>query len=111
MKVASGTSRCALPSGIPRRTPSARALGSASMTDPGLQGRPPSTSGPRSWKGSERRASARWRGRCGRNRCNRRIVDLAIGGLVYGGWSDPGRGLVHQQGVRVRHVSRSPPSA
>ena len=26
-------------------------------------------------------------------------MDLAIGGLMYGGWFDPGRGLVDQQGV------------
>ena len=51
-KVASGTSRCALPSGIPRRTPSARASGLASMTGPGHHGRPPRMSGP-AGKGSE----------------------------------------------------------
>ena len=58
---------------------------------PRTHGRPPNTSGP-GGQGSERRASARWRGRCGRNRCSRRMVDLAIGGLVQGAWVD-------QQGV------------
>ena len=64
-KVASGASRWALASGIPRRTPSARASGFASMTAPGSHGRPPSTSGPVG-KGSEARAIASSRGRCGR---------------------------------------------
>ena len=64
-KTASGASRCALPSGIPRRTPSARASRFASMTVPGSHGRPPSTSGPVG-KGSEARAAASARGRCGR---------------------------------------------
>ena len=64
-KIASGASRCALPSGIPRRTPSARASRFASMTVPGSHGRPPRTSGPVG-KGSEARAAASARGRCGR---------------------------------------------
>ena len=45
-KVASGASRWALPSGIPRRTPRARASGSASTTVPSVQGWPPRTIGP-----------------------------------------------------------------
>ncbi len=65
MKIASGTSRWALPSGIPRRTPRARASGSASTTGPGSHGRPPRMSGP-GGKGSEARARASSSGRCGR---------------------------------------------
>ncbi len=83
MKVASGTSRWALPSGIPRRTPSARASGFASMTGPGSHGRPPRTSGP-GGKGSKARARASSRGRCGRWRWRSRI---AVGPFVdRGGW-------------------------
>ena len=67
-KVASGTSRWALPSGIPRRTPSARASWFASTTGPGSHGRPPRTSGPvgKDRESLEARARASSRGRCGR---------------------------------------------
>jgi hypothetical protein len=64
-KAASGASRWALPSGIPRRTPSARAAGSASMTVPSVQGCPPRTTGRSVGKESEWRALASRSGRWG----------------------------------------------
>ena len=88
MKVASGTSRCALPSAIPRRTPSARAPGSASMTVPGLHGRPPSTSGP--GVGRARSVGPAPGGVAGAAGTGAAVAwsDLAIGGLVMrGAWS------------------------
>ena len=63
--VASGASRCADPSGIPRRTPSARAAGSASSTVPFDQGFPPRTTGPAGHE-PEAGAASRGRRRCGR---------------------------------------------
>ena len=64
-KAASGASRCALPSGIPCRTPSARAAGSASMTVPSVQGCPPRTTGRSVGNESEWRARASRIGRWG----------------------------------------------
>ena len=93
MKVASGTSRWALPSGIPRRTPSARASGLASTTGPGSHGRPPRMSGPVG-KGSQARARASSSGRWGRWRWSSRIV---VGPFVgRGGWIG---GLVDEEVV------------
>ena len=63
-KVASGASRCADPSGIPRRTPSARAAGSASSTFPFDHGFPPRTTGPAGHEPEGRRRLARSRRRC-----------------------------------------------
>ena len=85
------------PVGAPQRhaAPDAQrsSVRAASMTGPGSHGRPPSTSGPVG-KGSERRARARWRGRCGTKRWRRRmVVGLSIGGLVrddVDGWRDRG---------------------
>ena len=62
---ASGASRWALPSGIPRRTPSARAAGSASITVPSVHGWPPRTTGRSVGKESEWRALASRSGRWG----------------------------------------------
>ena len=64
-KAASGASRWALPSGIPRRTPSARAAGSASITVPSVHGWPPRTTGRSVGNESEWRARASRSGRWG----------------------------------------------
>src|SRR6185503_8036369 len=73
-KVASGASRCADPSGIPRRTPSALAAGSASRTLPFDQGLPPRITGPAGHEPEGRRRLAKSRRRCGRWRWRSRIV-------------------------------------
>ena len=76
-KTASGESRWALPSGMPRRIPISAAAGLRSRTTPEVQGWPPRTIGPRG-KGVEcarsQRARVRRSGRWGQRRWRSLIV-------------------------------------
>ena len=108
-KVASGASRWALPSGIPRRTPSARASGSASTTVPSVQGCPPRTIGPGghepevpSGDGVSILARARRRGRWGQSRCSRRMgIGRCVGAFRWGRRRLGRRGRCRPAGRRV----------
>src|SRR4051812_20391590 len=91
-KTASGASRCALPSGIPRRTPSARAAGSASITIPSVQGWPPRTTGRSVGKESEWRGSSPPNGGGGEERGGGRNVLVSGGGGGGGGGGEGGGG-------------------